>query len=120
MAVPGASFGFWRSLCLDLPVYFGNFAPFFQEIAQGIVNLMVVCYTSEDYSDAVVVRVFGNLLASVVNRDQEVKVNKLLSEIGLGAPLLAIFKNGLCSGFIKGRGFSWKDAADFRDIGLAK
>ncbi|XP_064630408.1 ethanolamine kinase 1-like [Lineus longissimus] len=92
----------------------------FRVIAQGIVNLMVVCHVTEDCKDAVVVRVFGSLIAAVVNRDQEIKVNQLFSDMGLGATLLAVFKNGICSGFLKGKSFTFMDMDNIKDFGTAR
>jgi hypothetical protein len=77
-------------------------------------------YVDEDNkSDWVVARVFDTKVDIVEQfgfaKEYEFKASKLFSEIGVGPPVLGIFKNGLVIGFVHGTLYGWAELTPFRD-----
>ena len=82
----------------------------FQLIKGGYLNTMVSCGLQGNmkHSDDLAVRVFGEGIASLLNRDKEVMGLQLAHAAGCGTPLVAIFDNGLVVGKAPGQPFQYK------------
>ena len=74
------------------------------------MNKMVSCglHGHRKINEDLVVRVFGEALTSLPNRDKEVMGLQLAHAAGCGTPLVAIFDNGLVVGKAPGQPFQYK------------
>ena len=68
----------------------------------------------DNEKDAILLRVYGLNTDTLVDRELEAIIHAQLAELGLAAPLLARFQNGLLYGFVPGRVYDPKDMTDER------
>ena len=75
----------------------------------GLINKMFVCHLQgdTDKKDALIVRIFGE--QGLSDRHAELLGLQIAHAAGCGAPLVAIFDNGLVFGFVKGRSLVYED-----------
>ncbi|XP_064624091.1 ethanolamine kinase 1-like [Lineus longissimus] len=94
----------------------------FKPLAQGMINLMLTCYVSEEVDEtAVVARIFATNFAGVtMSRENEFGCTKCFAELGIGPEVYCTFKNGICSAYVSGSFFTWEDISAFRDIKVGK
>ncbi|XP_064651944.1 ethanolamine kinase 1-like [Lineus longissimus] len=80
----------------------------------SMVNKMYAYYVTKTCDvDAIVVRIYGTDFVEYSDRDREIKVTLLLSEIGLSPKVYCTFENGMCFAFAKGKPYDLKDRATF-------
>ncbi|CAL4113795.1 unnamed protein product [Meganyctiphanes norvegica] len=80
----------------------------FKTYTDGITNKLIgVC--GENNGDQVLVRVYGNKTELFIDRSAETRNMQILHKAGCGTELYAIFKNGLCYEFIKGKPLEYED-----------
>ncbi|KAH7698999.1 Protein CKC-1 a, partial [Aphelenchoides avenae] len=75
----------------------------FKTFKNGITN---TTFCASHGSDKLVFRVFGKGTEKIIDREQELKNIKLLSDWQLAAPLFARFRNGIVHGFLEGSSLS--------------
>ncbi|XP_064621284.1 ethanolamine kinase 1-like [Lineus longissimus] len=90
----------------------------FKRIQQGMLNILVICYITEEPDDsAMLLRVIGALFAGHRDREREIAAVKLSGELDLGPKFYCSFKNGYGTGFFPGTTYGWDDDSlnAFRD-----
>ena len=73
-------------------------------LAGGYINAMYCCFMAEDKdrNDAVIVRIYGDLLGEAVDRDKEFLSIQVAQAAGCHAPIYAVFNNGLVYKYVPG------------------
>ena len=77
----------------------------------GYVNAMYCCFMAEDRgrNDAVIVRIYRDILGEAVDRDKEFLSIQVAQAAGCHAPIYAVFNNGLVYKYVPGRLPSLRD-----------
>lgn len=80
----------------------------FKIYTDGITNKLIgVC--GGNNGNQVLVRVYGNKTELFIDRAAETRNMQILHKAGCGTELYAVFKNGLCYEFIKGKPLEYED-----------
>lgn len=73
-----------------------------QSFTDGITNKLIGCYVGGTLQDVVLVRIYGNKTELLVDRDNEVKIFRVLQAHHCAPRLYCTFNNGLCYEFLEG------------------
>ncbi|XP_064651087.1 ethanolamine kinase 1-like [Lineus longissimus] len=85
-------------------------------LQQGFINHMFLCKVNGNETDWLVARIFGVAVdAKIDKRKSELSNSKLMSELGIGPPVYATFRNGLIFGYVMGKTYFWTDFSAFKD-----
>uniref|UniRef100_T1JEU3 ethanolamine kinase n=1 Tax=Strigamia maritima TaxID=126957 RepID=T1JEU3_STRMM len=70
----------------------------------GLLNVMLICYRSDDKKDAVMCRIYRDIkVAEFLNRQHETKIMKMINDLyGFAPNILTTFDNGFCYAYVLG------------------